>query len=185
MKKYIYILILLSSIKLNTLAQSSAMQTRFDTCNYLKQFTGEWVYANGLDTIKIYLRFHREQIAEFESATVIKDFLLGWHEYKQGNTIVESNYSHRLMYLPFNLDSLSNDYSSIYLTFNRQESGCGHGSRKLNGIIKDYHPPKSESHDVDVVINSAGTTMTWKQQFAEWYKIPVMTLPPNFVLIKQ
>jgi len=160
---------------------SQTTETRYDTCSALQQYQGEWLYANGNDTIRIYLRFHRNYSQNFDEVT---DELVGWHEYKQGNTVIESNYQYRFISLPYNFDSLSMNYYSIGLTL----GGCNTNARKLWGGILDYNQNK-EGHNVITTLNSSGAIMDWTQEHSEGWGYLTgstgMTLPKQFVLVKQ
>ena len=169
----ITILILISS-------RATAQATTYDTCNSLQQYQGEWRYINGQDTIRIYLRAHRSINQHFNYVT---DALWGWHEYKSGNTIIESNYQYRFINLPYDIDTLSIYLSSIQLGPSRD---CN--IIKLTGDIWDYHQ-NNEFHLVTATLSNNNTVMTWKQERGECFGVftgrPGMTLPKNFVLIKQ
>jgi hypothetical protein len=154
----------------------------YDTCRYLKQYEGEWRYENGIDTIRIYLRFHRDSSASFGS---ISDNLYGWHEYKKGNQIVESKYHNRFIPLPYNYDgSNSTDRRSIRLSL----PFCNNDSLKLTGTIIDSLQAK-EMKIVTATLDPTSTIMTWKQEHAEgygWFTGAYgMTLPRQFILKKQ
>jgi hypothetical protein len=160
---------------------SAKAQTTYDTCNYLSRYAGEWMYANGQDTIRIYLRPHRSFSPNFND---IIDNLCGWHEYKRGNTIIESNYQYRHTYLPYTWvsDSVSVTRYSVLLTLRE----CDPVGNTLGGIIVDLSQAR-EPKVVNAII--AGITMTWKQRHGEGYGAFTgaygMTLPKEFILVKQ
>jgi hypothetical protein len=184
--KKIFFLVLVLFVKITT-AQTTGMVTEYDTCNHLRQYEGEWVYANGLDTIKIFLRFHRRQYVQSDRHRSITDYLVGWHMRKQGNLVIESNYQHRFIDLPFNLENFSSNYYSISLRFAERINTCGWNSRHLSGRIVDYNELK-RLQAVKIELNSAKTIMTWKQQHTDNYGGPfstAMTLPAEFNLVRQ
>jgi hypothetical protein len=182
--KNIIILVIALAIKLNTSAQT--MVTAYDTCRHYAQYQGEWMYANGNDTIRIYLKKVRTKYIDSDVHTSIIDGIIGWHEYKSGNTIIESNYQNRFIQLPSVVIDSIDTHSSIYLIFdnsNRLVNGCNINSLRFIGRIRDYNQ-SNENYDVTAILNTAKTIMTWKQQFSEWHQALTMTLPPNFILIK-
>jgi hypothetical protein len=159
--------------------QAQPATTDYDTCQYLNRYAGEWMYANGQDTIRIFLRPHRSFSPNFNW---INERLWGWHEYKRGATVVESNYQYRNMYLSYARDSISVSKYSILIS----PRECDPVHNTLTGLIRDY----SQSGELKVV-NAivSGTTMTWKQRHGEGFGAFTgaygMTLPKEFVLVKQ
>ena len=185
MKKIKIFLIILLSVSLGKAYSQSRID--YDTCSYLSEYEGEWRYTNGSDTIKVYLRKHKSVSGDPFNPNLlfIGDRLYGWHEYKQGNTIIESNYQYRFMSLPYDYDSnnWNADNFSIHLAINRPCSN----RLKLYGSITDYLQP-GDFHTVMININAGKTEMTWHQFRSELRAFPLytgMTLPGNFVLIKQ
>lgn len=180
MKKLI-ITILIFQLALNSHAQNSA--TRYDTCQTLSQYQGEWRYTNAQDTIRIYLRAHRDYSPSFNSVT---DNLYGWLEYKSGNTIIESTWQNKNMTLPYNYDadSMNINLWSIGLKLKECSSTCS----ELTGTIFD-HLQSNEIHIVKAILNTNRTAILWKQTHREGYGFSTgatgMTLPREFLLIKQ
>lgn len=156
-------------------------QTRYDTCHLLNRFEGEWRYTSGGDTVRIYLKVGRVLIEEINS---INDVLVGWHEYKQGSTVIESNYQNRFTPILF-LDTITNS-ASIGLGMNH--SNCTTSNLTVMGSIRDYLQA-NEGHSVTAILNSAGTTLTWKQRHSAGFGVFTgatgMTLPKEFQLVKQ
>ena len=181
MKKLIVLLFLI----INQQAKAQNIMTQYDTCQYLTQYEGEWMYTNNQDTIRIYLRTKRQYSNNHNH---FSDKLYGWHEYKQGNTIIESNYANRFMYLPFYTDSLINNLPSIRLL----NYNCTLvNSNKLQGYITDL-TQANEDHAVKTHMWGGGyylVYLLWKQSFVEfhgaWTGAYGMTLPREFILIKQ
>ncbi len=162
-------------------AQAQGITTRYDTCQHLSQYAGEWIYLNGSDTIKMTFKANRDYNPSFNS---VADNLYGWIEYKRGNTTIESTYQYRNMTLPSNSSTLQADHISIQLRL----YPCESSSLVLKGGITDFHQAK-EIHQVTATLNSAKTQMAWKQEFSEWHGFVSgalgMTLPTEFVLTKQ
>jgi hypothetical protein len=158
---------------------------RYDTCQLIKQYAGEWQYVNGIDTIKIYFRYHRDYSASFSH---ISDKLYGWHEYKKGNQVIESRYQHRFMPLPYNYDSDSNRNSTDRRSIRLSIVYCNNDSLKFIGTIFDYSQAK-EMKTVTATLDPTRTIMIWKQEHSTGYGSLTgaygMTLPRQFVLKKQ
>jgi hypothetical protein len=157
--------------------------TRYDTCQTLNQYQGEWRYAIGQDTIRIYLRYHRNYSPSFNH---VSDNLYGWLEYKTGNTIIESTYQNKNMTLPYDYDTDSMNVSlwSIGLSLEQCSTNCS----VLTGTIFD-HLQADEIHMVTAILDVTRTGILWKQTHSEGYGFGTgatgMTLPREFVLIKQ
>lgn len=159
-------------------------QYYYDTCQYLQQFAGEWRYTNGNDTIRFYFRVHKDSS---ENQKFVMSRLWGWHEYKKGNTIIESNYQNRFVALPYFSDTILNFNRSITLI---GAVACTPMLDSLVGSIIDISQSR-ELHRVNATIltNNNIMTMNWKQMFMEWHGAFTgsfgMTLPKEFVLTKQ
>ena len=181
--KIITISLLLMFISTTTNAQVTI--TDYDTCQYLQQYDGEWRYTNGNDTIRIYLRYHRTANTTYYSTTTttITDRLWGWHEYKRGNIVIESNYQNRLLALPS-----ENDFNPMFSSILLGLPNCADTSKRLIGFITDYLQQK-EWHVVRASLDATKTIMTWHQERGTSLNDPFagmgMTLPANFILIKQ
>ena len=173
MKKIFFIIFVCLSAMAN--AQSNL-------CPTINSFTGEWRYVNGQDTIRIYLRSNDYTITGNGNTTIAK--LWGWHEYKQGNVIIESNYSNRFMTLPTNSDDVVENSYSISL----QMYQCDISRHRLKGFIDDI-TQCYESKDVTIIFNSTQTSLSWKQIHPTGFGFKTgckgMTLPGDFVLTRQ
>jgi hypothetical protein len=173
--------LLLLCLSLALYSQAQPATTEYDTCQYLNRYAGEWLYANGQDTIRIYLRANRSFSPSFNNTV---DELWGWHEYKRGTLIIESNYQYRNIYLPYTWvnDSVSVTKYSILLSLNE----CDPVRNIFSGLIIDLSQA-GERKVVTAVVT--GSTMVWKQRHGEGYGVFTgaygMTLPTAFVLIKQ
>ena len=180
MKKLLLTLIFLQFI-FSSFAQN--VNTKYDTCQLLSQYQGEWRYTNGLDTIRMYFRYHRDYSPLFNW---VSDKLYGWLEYKSGNTIIESNYPNRNMLLPatYVTDSINVNLYSAWLSLKE----CSNSYPILSGTIID-HMQANEIHMVTAVINANKTAILWKQTHGEGYGHGTgatgMTLPREFPLVKQ
>lgn len=181
------IIIAIISILLSTNALAQNNQTESDTCSALQVHQGEWLYANGQDTIRIYLRYHRSYDSEFN---FFNDRLWGWHEYKRGNQVIQSNYQHRFMPLTY-IDSMDFYKSSIWLRFNPTDDNPSN-ERGLFGSITDSAFDYNTHGVLTTITNTAGVIqMQWKQFYNErgggnFNSTPfTMTLPFTFTLIKQ
>ena len=168
----------------------------YDTCNYLRPLEGEWVNINGSDTIKIYLRFHRNLYSDPETNNYIADELWGWVEYKQGPTIIMSDYANRFASLPYNVDDLPDGLKSITLWAGRASGimvpvgykGCQNPITELGGWISDIAKCRTSKLIIATVNGSGpGAQMNW----TVWPggSVPAgcggTTLPTTFVLTKQ
>lgn len=180
--KKIFILLIVSFLSIQGIAQNN--YTTYDTCQYLNQYQAEWMYANNQDTIRIYLRAHRDYSSPLNW---VGDKLYGWLEYKSGNTIIESTYAHRndpLPYLTESTDSMNVNLKSLSLML----KGCDNNSPTLMGTIID-HLQSNEIHVVTAKLDATKTVMTWEQHHREGYGFGTgatgMTLPKQFILIKQ
>ena len=178
----IFITVVLISIAY--IGRSQNAYTRYDTCHLLSQYEEEWKYTNGQDTIRIYLRYHRDYSVSFNS---ISNNLYGWLEYKTGNTTIESTYQNRNMPLPYYYDNKdSMNVNLVPITLNLKE--CNNSSPLLMGTIID-HLQSNEIHIVTATLNNNKTEMLWKQRLREGYGMGTgatgMTLPREFLLIKQ
>ena len=154
---------------------------KYDTCNYLQQYAGEWRYVRTQDTIRIFLKVLRTFKADYNST---QDLLWGWHEYKRGNTIKQSDYQNRYN----NPSSVWGNMYAMTSIWLKQNSGCSSSMIPLTGSIKDYG--KSVTHQLRIDMSSNGDTMYLKQ----WYygtnglgtgQVSGMTLPQQLTLIRQ
>lgn len=189
MKKIILIFIVLISHNVSKAQNGSARYSyspyHYDTCQYLQQFAGEWRYINGNDTIRFYFRVHKDS-TEQQKAVITQ--LYGWHEYKQGNNIIESDYSQRFTSLPYFVDTVIAIKYSI--TLMGSAIPCTTAMDTLSGTIIDFSQNR-EMHMVKAVINVSGgiMTMNWKQRHRDGFGFLTgatgMTLPKEFILTKQ
>ena len=181
--KIILIALLIFTSYFTTKAQ---VQIEYDTCSYLNKYAGEWRYTNGQDTIRIYLKMQRTTMrTNGNDYDLIADDLWGWQEYKQGNTIIQSDYGGRLGN-PFNNWNNMKSISSITLS---EKGYCSSSYKNLVGSILDYSKG-SEYHPVRVSMSTDGNTMYWHQEYRSGNGLDTgvlsgMTLPQEFTLIRQ
>ncbi len=181
MKNIICSLLLMLCIK--TYSQNSTpTPSPSGICPQLQAFNGEWLYANGNDTIRIYMRYHECLYTGGTPETL--GTLWIWHEYKQGSTIIESTYPNRFMTLPTIYDSadLTKISGSLLLP------ACNFTKKRLLGRITDISQAR-ESKIVRAYFDSEITKIIWKQRHSEGYGFKTgaygMTLPKEFILFKQ
>ncbi len=182
MKKIIITVLACWFSALGTVRAQFTIEFDVDTCHYLQQYEGEWRYANGADTIKMYFRYHRSYSV---SSHWLSDGLCFWHEYKKGNIVVESNYTRRFDSLSYYRDDPSGiDSCSGFLG----HPVCGYSSNRLTGLVTDFLQV-GEWHVVTATLDTTKTVLTWKQRHREGYGFTTgaygMTLPRQFTLIKQ
>ncbi len=180
--KTFFSLFILFALSNNASAQVNSY-TKYDTCQYLQQYEGTWMAAVGSDTIRICLRYTRTYDVYFNT---VLDRLWGWHEFKHGTSIVESNFTHRFMTIPFDKSLVGlNDYS---ISISLQICNNNTSDNFLVGYIRDSSQA-GEIHIVKATLDSTKTIMTWKQNHSAGYGVFSgaygMTLPSSFVLTKQ
>lgn len=180
MKKLLITIVLFQLVS-NSFAQNA--NTRYDTCQLLSQYQGEWRYTSGQDTIRIYLRYHRDFSPSFNS---VSDQLYGWLDYKSGNTVIETTYPYKDIVLPYNYDSdsLTVNQRSVRLNLEQCNTTCS----VFSGTTFD-HLQANEIKVVTAILNTNRTAILWKQRHGEGYGHGTgatgMTLPKEFLLIKQ
>jgi hypothetical protein len=152
-----------------------------DTCGYLNKYAGNWIYTNGNDTIRITLRLARYFDTDISR---LNDKLFGWHEYKKGNNIIESDYQNRFMNLS-NADTIVHLSTSIGF-FSYKYCNPAYAD-SLSGHIIDYN----QSNECKIVNASylSNGNLKWRQRhmtgFGQWTGAYGMTLPKEFILVKQ
>ncbi len=165
---------------------STLSKAQSNLCPALQAFNGEWRYVNGQDTIRIYLRYHECYFnsENGSNTSTLQGQIFGWHEYKIGNTIVESDYANRYMTLPTIFDNLSPSTYSILLVM----PYCDVSRHRIRGGIYDLSQCR-ERKSVTVIFNSAQNLLSWEQIHPTGFGFKTgckgMTLPSNFVLSKQ
>lgn len=167
---------------------SEAQVTRppyFDTCQSLQPLEGEWMNVNGADTIRIYLRFHRNFYSDPETFNSTVDELWGWMEYKQGSTVIMSDYVNRMSILPYNVEDVTPGLRSIVIW---QKEGCVYPQLKLAGGLTDLIRC-NQNKRITATVTPQGTQMTWHivqpPAVVDNVWCAGYTLPQQFTLIKQ
>ena len=150
---------------------SNSIKAQSSICPTLNSFVGEWRYVNGQDTIRIYLRTGDYTILTDGVRNTSIAMLFGWHEFKSGNTIIESNYTNGNMTLP---TTYTGNHDLGFMMY------CSFGNA--------YRLTKNEAYK-EIIFNSAQTQLTWSQRSRTGFGFGTgcygMTLPRNFVLTKQ
>lgn len=136
-------------------------------------FHGTWMWTSGTDTVKVYLTTKKVLIPIDNYYT---DFLVGWHIYKKGNTVIESSYG--------NINNV--DARTIDLWNNNMVN------TKAEGAIIDLSKA-SKSNFLYLALNGSQNQLTWRCTespgvvYASQQMIPPagVTLPRNMVLTRQ
>lgn len=135
----------------------------------LDKFTGHWVFIDGTDTVKVFLK--RENVL-FPVYNYRSDILIGFHLYKQGNNILESSY-----------DNINTNYSTkLYTIF----VGNTDGGSTVAGTLKDLS--KNKLLSLNLTINGTHNQIIWELEGLGSYTgphRPGFTLPKNLTLLKQ
>jgi hypothetical protein len=179
-KKFLYPILLLTLTHFSNNINAQSSITNYDTCFATRQFNGEWRNVNGLDTIKVYFRthiFYSSIINKYEGE------VLGWHEYKIGGQIIQSDYSHRFDFLPLNFTQKYTVINSTGLRF----PFCSDTINNLYGGMIDVL--KNKKHQIWKVTRvTANTIRVDQMQGGRIWNLPYIsgyTLPQSFVLTKQ
>lgn len=150
----------------------------YDTSECLKQYEGNWMYINGLDTIRVALRYNRTEI----NPGLIKDELYGWHEYKVGNTIIESKYKNRFMNLFSIQDSINVELTSLYVShkFMSPFPACD----TLDGYVHSFKP-NNDFKPIRLVLDATKNHIAWYRNGGSSFPPFVQSIPNVFILTKQ
>src|SRR5690606_4112514 len=103
--------------------------------------------------------YHRNFYSDPETYNMTTDNLWGWIEYKQGTTVVMSDYANRFAALPYNVDDLAPDLMSIVIW--KGADGCTNPQAKLEGWVSDM-VRCGEDKKITATVDQFGTSMTWK-----------------------
>lgn len=151
----------------------------FDTCQTLRQFDGEWIGIHSDDTIKVFFRTHKFESQDFSE---VSSELLGWHEYKKGNSLVQSDYSKRRDDISKRAKEKTKRINSINLRL----SNCFDSSGYLYGFMNDFNKGRCQRWRIDRIANGklrVSQTMCGNvigQEFRTGY-----TLPQTFILTRR
>ncbi len=172
MKKTIIILTTLLILSKISNAQNIPSQGSYTTNNTMAAFHGTWLWANGIDTVKIYLTTQRVNFDINGGFSI--DCIVGWHLYKKGNQTIESSYAY--INTPF-----SNGISTIL-------GGNDNGNNILDCQLKDLS--KNKDIEATLTLNTAQNQLTWKSfdspglHLDPYFRLGI-TLPTRMILIKQ
>lgn len=160
-------------------SKATAQLTIYDTCQAIRPYEGEWRNISGQDTIKVYLRVHTfySQIINTYEAEI-----LGWHEYKSGSTVIQSDYSHRFDALPLNFHQKPQIMFSIGLN----GGSCRPIINNLYGAMTDYTKQRCQNWAITRI--NSNTIQVFQvpcEVIDEFSFIPGFTLPQSFILTKQ
>jgi hypothetical protein len=136
--------------------------------NTLTKFTGTWQWTNGTDTVRIFLK--KDNVicpGNFKA-----DFIVGFHLYKKGNTIIESSYDYT--------NTVHADKHSTIL------AGNDNGNNTLTGTLKDLS--KNKLVHLKLTLNFMKTKLQWQTENREGVHIGPydygFTLPRTITLKK-
>jgi hypothetical protein len=159
--------------KLQICAQEMPVAGSYTVNNTMTAFHGTWQWTAGTDTVRIYLI--TKKVYYPINGGYYMDDLVGWHFYKQGNTVIESSYSH-----------INNfELSSIFVC--NSESALN----IANGSLSDL--AKNKRLELKLTLNAAQNQLTWRSAPHQGMRIysgnqivppPGFTLPRNMVLTK-
>jgi len=138
--KTIIILFLFITIQQKLFAQLPTAGS-YITNNTMGAFHGTWQWVNGIDTVKIFLA--TKKIFYPINGGYYMDDLVGWHIYKNGNTIIESS------------------YNSINNVDNRTILGDNFNSLNVaECFFKDI--TKNKDGELTLSLNAAQNQLTWR-----------------------
>ncbi len=152
----------------------------------MRAFEGEWRYITGQDTIKVYLRANN--FYSLPDNTVFSE-LIGWHEYKIGNNIIQSDFGHQFDMLPYNFALKGQITSSIGISGGMQNAECNSTLTLLYVAMRDYN--KNNRSQRWIITRVSQSTINVQQIQGECYStasnpcITGFTLPEVFLLTKQ
>ncbi len=147
--------------------------------NTLTRFEGTWRWTSGTDTV--WLNMQKQKV-HFSRIPCDRDLIVGWHKYKKGNTIIESNFQFiGVQYAPSTHLNISifggNDPTDNISLF--------------DGTIKDIS--KNKTIDLTLTINAVQNQIVWKSKDTDGTHISSpskpfiegFTLPNLMTFIKQ
>jgi hypothetical protein len=165
--KHILFIFLFNLFFLNSKAQNFPAQGSYITNNTMGAFHGTWLWVSGMDTVKIYLITKKIHFTDNDGFDI--DCIVGWHVYKRGNVVIESNYAN------------INNTSTNSLTCSNEIDTPD--PLKVKGDFKDL--TKNKHGNVTLTLNAAGNQLTWKLENSPGAKYRRSTDPPydwNFTL---
>ena len=177
MKKIIYtfVSIALFSIKL-VFAQAHHPPQAGDNLirPALNKFVGTWQYVNGIDTLKVILK---KENFQFPGKSYGGDWIVGFHQYKKGNNIIESN-------LQFQNTNVSEDKSDMLGHIDNENDynlNISFIDRTLNKLV-----------NLKLTMSASQNSLTWSLSEIHGLRVGIrpstfntFTLPNNITLTKQ
>jgi hypothetical protein len=171
--KLFILLILFSTqwLRLNAQIPAAGSYT-IDTT--MTAFHGTWQWASNTDTVRLVLKTKKVYFPI--SGGFYMDCLVGWHIYKQGNTVVESS-----------LQYVNNVNRSTLLGGSSPEFP----DKVENATFRDI--TKNKDVELFLTLNAAQNQLTWRlamsrgmRAYAQGHTVPPpgFTLPTNIVLTK-
>lgn len=146
----------------------------YDVNNTLTRFEGTWRWVNGQDTVWIYMQ---KQKINYSEIPYDADKIVGWHKYKKGNVIVESNYQ-------FTGTSYNQQPGNVSLYCGNKPSI---DPNFLEGMVTDI--TKAKKVDLTLTLNAGQDQLQWKTTNPQGTKLRPYnygyTLPTQMTLIKQ
>lgn len=151
------------------------MQGEYKVNNTLTRFEGCWRWTNGPDTVWLTMQ---KQKVHYIQIPCDWDEIIGWHQYKKDNTVIESNYKNAgIQYSPS-----TRLLSSI---FGGNDPGLT--PDLFEGTIKDIS--KSKTIKLTLSLNAAQNQLVWKtKNVAGTVFKPYdygFTLPTSMIFFKQ
>lgn len=141
--------------------------------NTLDRFIGTWMWINGNDTVKLFLK--KERIAAPGTLNFDYDAIIGWHLYKQGAVIVESSFNY-----------INTPYTDKHSTILGGNGRYGELGDTLKSFIRDVS--KNKSISAKLIINTSRTQIQWESSTSPGLHINEnqgFTLPNSMILNKQ
>ena len=140
----------------------------------LDKFIGTWVWNSGTETLTIVLKKENVLLPFLENSR--SDMIIGFHMFKQGDTIVESSISY-----------VSTNYSDNHSTITGVNVVGIDNPNEL--ICSITNIAKNKSGDLKLVINSSLNQLTWTLKNREGIKIGnydfTFSYPRSITLQKQ
>lgn len=136
----------------------------------LSKFVGTWIWVNGTDTVKVVLK--KENVL-FSMINIRQDVIVGYHEYKRGNVIIETNLA--------DTNHVFNTKKTSILASNDNSNDT------LTGTIQDITEKKLLN--IILVLNVAQNQLVWQTNntmgLYNGTNRKKFTLPRSIILTKQ
>jgi hypothetical protein len=183
--KQLILLIFILKFSLSLSGQVGDDALKYDTCHVsAQQFVGNWLYVNGIDTVRLNLRLHRGN----DNYGEIVDIIYGWHEYKKGNIIVESIFDKKNIVIPYVIDTFTTNSWSVAMMMLNQP--CSINNVTAAGTLADYSRNATDiSHSIRATLDATRTKLTTEiTMYNGWQLKPWntgITLPRKMTFVKQ